>query len=85
MFRRVSTACVFRSALCLCAAFGSSSIMEDVLKSHGRKGGGYKQRESAEKMRKLQDTQTSGVAQYLVLILTTYRCPTQKKQRYVFR
>ena len=55
--------------------------MEDVLKSHGRKGGGYKQRERAEKMRKLQDTQASGVAQYLVLILTTYKCPTQKKTK----
>ena len=55
--------------------------MENVLKSHGRKGGGYKQREGAEKMRKLEATQASGVAQYLVLILTTYRCPTQKNTK----
>ena len=54
--------------------------MEDVLKSHGRKGGGYKQRESAEKMRKLQDTQTSGVAQYLVLILKPIDAPPKKNK-----
>ena len=58
--------------------------MEHVLKSDGRKGGGYKQRERAEKMRKLQDTQASGVAQYLVLILTTCINAPPQKQRYVF-
>ena len=45
--------------------------MEDVFKSHARKGGGYKQRERANKMRKLETKQASGVAQYLVLMFTT--------------
>ena len=56
---------------CFSAAFGISSIMENVFKSHARKGGGYKQRERANKMRKLGTKQASGVAQYLVLIFTT--------------
>jgi len=45
--------------------------MEDVFKSHARKGGGCRQREQARKMIKLETKQASGVAQYLVLISTT--------------
>ena len=66
---------------CFSTAFGISSIMENVFKSHARKGGGYKQRERAEKMRKLgiKATQASGVAQYLVLIFTTSVVAPPKK------
>ena len=56
-----------------------SSIMESSLGTC-RKGGGYLQREKADKMRKLQTTQPSGLAQYMVLNFTTSRCPTPKNK-----
>ena len=64
---------------CFSAAFVISSIMEDVFKSHARKGGGCRQREQARKMIKLETKQASGVAQYLVLISTTSIVAPPKK------
>jgi len=69
---------VFSALHCASAALEISSIMD----SCGRLGGGYKQREANEKIRKLQTTKPSALAQYMVLPanFTSPRCPTPKNK-----